>query len=55
VPADPVAALTERHAADGLHLDARTACPSWLGERLDTGWALAVLHPGARSVPDRAP
>ncbi|MEX2147075.1 MAG: hypothetical protein WED01_08705, partial [Candidatus Rokuibacteriota bacterium] len=26
-------------------LDARTACPGWLGERLDVGWAIDVLHP----------
>jgi hypothetical protein len=28
-----------------LRLDARTACPAWLGERLDVGWAIDVLHP----------
>jgi 5-methylcytosine-specific restriction endonuclease McrA len=47
VPPDPVAALEARHAADGLSLDARTTCPTWLGERLDVGWALGVLHPRA--------
>ena len=45
VPADPVEALRARHDAQGLRVDARTACPSWLGERLDVGWAIAVLHP----------
>ncbi len=45
VPADPVGALRARHAAEGLRLDARTACPGWLGERLDVGWAIDVLHP----------
>jgi 5-methylcytosine-specific restriction endonuclease McrA len=51
VPADPVGALEARHAADGLRLDARTGCPKWLGERLDVGWAIGVLHPLAtRSV-----
>src|SRR6185369_4778309 len=30
---------------------ARTACPSWLGERLDLGYALAVLHPLANPLP----
>jgi hypothetical protein len=45
VPADPVGALEARHAADGLRLDARTGCPKWLGERLDVGWAIGVLHP----------
>jgi 5-methylcytosine-specific restriction endonuclease McrA len=45
VPADPVGALRARHAAEGLRLHARTGCPGWLGERLDVGWALDVLHP----------
>ncbi len=30
---------------DGLHLHARTAMPGWLGEPLDVGWAIDVLHP----------
>jgi hypothetical protein len=29
----------------GLDLNARTTCPTWLGERLDVGWAIDVLHP----------
>jgi 5-methylcytosine-specific restriction endonuclease McrA len=45
VPADPVGALEAQHAAEGLRLDARTGCPTWLGERLDVGWAIGVLHP----------
>ncbi len=45
VPADPVDALLARHEAQGLRLHARTACPKWLGERLDVGWAIDVLHP----------
>ena len=48
VPADPVQALRERHAAEGLHVHARTTIPGWLGERLDVGWAIDVLHPLAR-------
>jgi len=51
VPADPIGSLERRHAADGLRLHARTACPSWLGERLDVGWAIDVLHPLARPSP----
>lgn len=47
VPADPIGSLERRHVADGLRLHARTACPSWLGERLDVGWAIDVLHPVA--------
>src|SRR5881628_1451187 len=45
VPADPVQALRARHDTEGLRLHARTACPRWLGERLDLGWAIDVLHP----------
>jgi 5-methylcytosine-specific restriction endonuclease McrA len=45
VPADPVGALRARHEAQGLRLHARTACAGWLGERLDVGWAIDVLHP----------
>jgi len=45
VPADPVQALRARHDTQGLRLHARTACPHWLGERLDLGWAIDVLHP----------
>jgi hypothetical protein len=48
VPGDPVAVLRARHEADGLHLHARTAIPGWLGEPLDVGWAIDVLHPLAR-------
>ena len=46
--ADPVGALKAQHDAQGLHLHARTTCPGWLGERLDVGWAIDVLHPLAR-------
>src|SRR5438105_1134831 len=45
VPRDPVHALRARNEADGVHLDARTAMPGWLGERLDVGYAISVLHP----------
>jgi len=38
VPADPVHLLRARHGAEGLHIDARTAMPGWLGERLDVGY-----------------
>jgi hypothetical protein len=47
VSADPIHTLHAQHAALGLRLHARTACPGWLGERLDVGWALDVLHPRA--------
>ena len=45
MPADPVPALRAQHEAAGLRLHARTACAGWLGERLDVGWAIDVLHP----------
>ena len=49
VPDDPVEALRARHEAEGLQLNARTATPGWLGERLDVGYAIDVLHPLAVS------
>jgi hypothetical protein len=45
VTADPMAIIRARHDAAGLHLHSRTATPRWLGERLDVGWAIDVLHP----------
>jgi len=48
VPGDPVGTLRARHDSDGLRLTARTACPGWLGERLNVGWAIDVLHPLAQ-------
>ena len=47
IPDDPVRVLRARNEAAGLHLHARTACPGWLGEPLDVGWAIDVLHPRA--------
>ena len=48
VPADPVRVLVARNDAEGLHLHARTTMPGWMGEHLDVGWAIGVLHPLAR-------
>ncbi len=48
VPGEPVKVLRARHDAAGLVLNARIATPGWLGERLDVGWAIDVLHPAAR-------
>jgi hypothetical protein len=48
VPADPVRVLRERNEAAGLRLDAHTTTPGWLGERLDVGYAIDVLHPLAQ-------
>jgi hypothetical protein len=46
VPSDAVEVIRARHDALGLVLHARTAMPGWLGERLDVGYAIDVLHPG---------
>jgi hypothetical protein len=52
VPDDPVDELRARHAAQGLQIHPRTACPGWLGERLDVVYAIDVLHPlAARPSP----
>ena len=48
VPADPVKVLRACHDSQGLHVDARTGCAGWLGERLNVGWAIDVLHPLAQ-------
>jgi hypothetical protein len=45
VPRDPVGMLRARHDERGLDVHARTGMPGWLGERLDVGWAIDVLHP----------
>jgi hypothetical protein len=45
VPEDPFGVLRARHEAEGLRLHARTTCAEWLGERLDVGYAIDVLHP----------
>jgi hypothetical protein len=50
LPVDPVEALRARHATQGLRLHACTSLPWWLGERLDVGWAIDVLHPLARPL-----
>ena len=47
VPDDPVQALRTQNEAAGVRVDAGTTCPGWLGERLDVGWAIDVLHPRA--------
>ena len=48
MPDDPVKVLWAKHDEEELVLNARTATPGWLGERLDVGWAIDVLHPSAR-------
>ncbi len=48
VHGNAVQVLQARHEADGVVLNPRIATPGWLGERLDVGWAINVLHPLAR-------
>jgi hypothetical protein len=43
--ADVVATITTGNDALGIQIDARTSLPAWLGERLDVGYAIGVLHP----------
>jgi hypothetical protein len=45
MPCEPMHALRAANVAHGVILDARTITPGWLGERLDVGWAIDVLHP----------
>jgi len=47
VPAKPVETLRASHETQGVHVEARTACARWLGEGLNVGWAIDVLHPRA--------
>jgi len=42
--------LRTQNDARGLHIDARTSMPGWLGERLDVGYAIDVLHPLAATA-----
>jgi hypothetical protein len=42
---DPVSDMRTQNSALGLHIDAQTSTPRWLGERLDLDYAIAVLHP----------
>ena len=53
LPADPVGALRAEHTAQGLQIHARTGIAGWLGERLDVGWAIGVLHPLATGATGR--
>jgi hypothetical protein len=51
VPGNPAQTLRDEHVARGLSLDAQTTRPGWLGERLDVGYAIDVLHPRAQQKP----
>ena len=45
IPTDPIHALRARHEAQGLRIHPRTAMPGGLGEGLNVGYAIDVLHP----------
>ena len=45
VPTDTIGILRARNDAEGIQIDAQTSKPGWLGERLDVGYAIDVLHP----------
>lgn len=47
-PDDPVLTLVREQSELGV--DAWTATPDWDGTRMDTDWAISVLHPGAREI-----
>jgi len=49
VPPDPMEAILAANRARDVAIDGWTSCPNWLGERLDLGWAIDVLHPAANS------
>jgi len=55
VPDDPVETLRATNEARHLRIHARTGCSGWLGERLDVGWAIDVLHPRAAAIIGRQP
>ena len=55
VPDDPVNALRAHHGDAGLVLHSRTTMPGWIGEHLDIGYAIDVLHPRARRIDPDAP
>jgi hypothetical protein len=46
-PANAADDLTRQNRERGLRIDPRTACPTWLGERLDLNWSIDVLRPPA--------
>jgi hypothetical protein len=46
---DPLGVLRSWNRVGGADLHAHTATPQWLGERLDVGYAIDVLHPRAQT------
>lgn len=42
---DAAEVIRTRNDEEGLDIHERTGLSGWLGERLDAGWAIDVLHP----------
>jgi hypothetical protein len=51
VSANPSDTVRAQNDGRGVHINARTAMPGRLSERLDVGYAISVLHPLAVSSP----
>jgi hypothetical protein len=51
IPGDAVQTLRAQNEAVGVRVDARASRPGWLGERLDVGYRIDVLHPRAVLLP----
>jgi hypothetical protein len=54
-PVDPAGAIRAQNAAQGFRIHARTGLAQWLGDRLDVGWAIDVLHPRAHMAGPTTP
>jgi uncharacterized protein DUF222/HNH endonuclease len=50
VPDHPAGVLRARNDREGIVICAHTATPGWLGERLNVGYAIDVLHPRCAGV-----
>jgi hypothetical protein len=50
VTTDPIAAVCASNERARVPIDARTAMPGWLGERLDVVYAIDVLRPPGLSL-----
>jgi hypothetical protein len=53
VTTDPIAAVCASNDAAGVHIDAPTSMPGWLGERLDVVYAIDVLRSSPPAVDGR--
>jgi len=55
VPANPSDTVRAQNDARDVQINASTSMPGWLGERLDVGYAISVLHPLAAPDVGTAP